>query len=774
MQYHLFAAWSFHLWFHLQPSSSIRKVKDRIKMADEEDTDDKEGPPSGDSDPTGSKANPASDKDKPEMTVDSPFQNLFEGNPQANSSDTELRQWLDKLTQLLVAIRDILYEQTKSQKELNQRLGKIEKSQEELNQKADEKFDKITDSLEKLEGQVIPDKPLKKLKSNALDPSNSVDFVENHWNDPEAISQHLYGVPLDEARKCFENLHDKTPFEAEDQLMIISLLIRINLFLREKYIYTNTYRKKRGNSCKALKAFNYKLDIKEGKYDPDLVNKMLQNKTDLDAALKHIVDAHLFEPYRGTNEATADDAFRGIYGPITKLINLFESTNIEYSLNPTINTAFGTIIPDGMDKEDDDPFFPFECKVPPLAPENRVKAPNKLVHNWKTLDSPLRQPGGYMLLGGYFRAVLHDGKRFYFMEIDYDAAMKLKAEDPNDPTLPITVQFCDIYSVNPSIVECLIGWTLVAKKHKADRTPDEIKALQELYLKKNSNDSNDSNDSKKRKHPDDNSQGDSSSKRPKGPGPSTGNPKSLEVGGNQTRGNRSGVSGRLRSSKSLHDLLENSEGSTSPTSESSDEEKPQTLIITKGFKEISTSDHPVFKVEASELSSFVRLQSQEHFAVKIFDPKAAYEQNPFKVPTGSDQQVIINRQLPMLNWLYANETGRIWDLNGDPEFNNCYLNHNQLSATVETANGSVSGKCLISRFIETVPLPKNNETRDKVVQQLKVLHKHKIIHNDISEKNILYTKEGDIYLIDLELAIVDPEDEEEYQKDYKALNQIFT
>lgn len=211
------------------------------------------------------------------------------------------------------------------------------------------------------------------------------------------------------------------------------------------------------------------------------------------------------------------------------------------------------------------------------------------------------------------------------------------------------------------------------------------------------------------------------------------------------------------------------------STESSDEERPQMLTITKGFTLIQPGDHPVFKVEASELSSFTQLQPQEYVAVKIFDPKTAWENHPFYSSMGcSNDQELIDRQLPMLNWLYNNECKFIRDLRRVPEFNNCYLDHQQLWATVETANGPVSGKCILSRFIETVPLPKTEETRDRVVQQIKVLHKRKIVHNGITEWNILYTKEGEVYLVYFELAIYDPEDHDEYEKDFRALNLIFS
>lgn len=575
------------------------------------------------------------------MTFD-PLPDLFEDNPEANG--------------FMQTIYKLLMEQSNE-------------------------LDKLTDLFWRVTGQAISEedwKPLKKLRNKAVDSSNTLKFVKKHWEDPEETSQHLFGVPLNEARECFNNLYDKTPFHSEDKRMIISLLMRINLFLREKYVYTKNYLESTGSISQTQEKFNYKLEITEGKYDPSLVNEMLQNRADLNDALQYIVEAHLFEPYK----ATADYAFRGIYEQVRRLINFFEPTHLRYSRAPD-TTGTGIKISEGRGKEKRQILLAFESQIP----LGLIEDPNNSVHDWEALDSAIRHQVDSILMAGFLCAIVHNGEMAHYLEIDYTAALELKAKDPNDPTLPIIVHSSHLKAVNPSLFECLTCWILITLKHKDDQTPKELKAFQELYLSNNS---------------------------------------------------------------------------TSVSSE--------ILTLQKGFSKISSGDHQVFKVEASELS-FTQLQSQEHFAMKIFDPKA-YDANNYRASTASEEQVMINENRKILDKQYENEIECIRKINGDLEFNNCYLNNNPMFAIVK-ANDLVLGKCILSRFIETVPLTKDKKTRKKVEQQIKLLHEHKIVHNDIAKRNILYTTEGEVYLIDFESAIIDPEDEKEYEKDFRALNRIF-
>ena len=52
------------------------------------------------------------------------------------------------------------------------------------------------------------------------------------------------------------------------------------------------------------------------------------------------------------------------------------------------------------------------------------------------------------------------------------------------------------------------------------------------------------------------------------------------------------------------------------------------------------------------------------------------------------------------------------------------------------------------RYIEKVPLPKDRETYEKAKKQLEIIHRNGIVHRDIREDNILYSKEGLVYIID--------------------------
>lgn len=121
---------------------------------------------------------------------------------------------------------------------------------------------------------------------------------------------------------------------------------------------------------------------------------------------------------------------------------------------------------------------------------------------------------------------------------------------------------------------------------------------------------------------------------------------------------------------------------------------------------------------------------------------------------------------------YSWEFQCIQRISKDLQFSNCYFNQDEL--WVKVKHGTiVVGRCLWSRYIETVPLPINLETYEKVKQQIDILHRNNIFHGDIAARNILYSKEGKVYIIGFSRSIIDPEDKEIFDADYQELVIIF-
>lgn len=97
---------------------------------------------------------------------------------------------------------------------------------------------------------------------------------------------------------------------------------------------------------------------------------------------------------------------------------------------------------------------------------------------------------------------------------------------------------------------------------------------------------------------------------------------------------------------------------------------------------------------------------------------------------------------------YHIERGFIDKLMEDEEFNNCFLKHKELELTILDRAGHkrCRGKCILSRKMNS-DTPCDMETFRKAEQQLAVIHKNHIYHNDVALRNILWW--GDkVYFID--------------------------
>lgn len=183
--------------------------------------------------------------------------------------------------------------------------------------------------------------------------------------------------------------------------------------------------------------------------------------------------------------------------------------------------------------------------------------------------------------------------------------------------------------------------------------------------------------------------------------------------------------------------------------------------IKNGFVPLHKTPAPfqIFKVRAKKVKCFEHnLRPEGQLIIKIFDPWAAlyWEDKPY-----SEMNEFINSA-------YKAEKHSIETLSKDPKFHNCYYSHNETWVQVVAPGGVSGGKSILRKHITTVPLPKNEETFQKVKQQLEVIHKHGIAHNDIAG-NILHTKRGKIYIVGFGKATVGGD----FSKDIKDLESLF-
>ncbi|CAG84330.1 DEHA2A01012p [Debaryomyces hansenii CBS767] len=115
-------------------------------------------------------------------------------------------------------------------------------------------------------------------------------------------------------------------------------------------------------------------------------------------------------------------------------------------------------------------------------------------------------------------------------------------------------------------------------------------------------------------------------------------------------------------------------------------------------------------------------------------------------------------------------------LANNPEFNSCYVQHRRGYIKVTVANHYLAkGNFNLFKFIKTVTMPRDTETYVKAKKQLEIIHRNGIIHGDIWKANILYTKEGKVFIIDFASSIPENQSTDEINKesDKAALEIIF-
>lgn len=176
------------------------------------------------------------------------------------------------------------------------------------------------------------------------------------------------------------------------------------------------------------------------------------------------------------------------------------------------------------------------------------------------------------------------------------------------------------------------------------------------------------------------------------------------------------------------------------------------------------------KLEVTYFKDFLleQIDDNETLVAKVYDPRMAnvYE---FKGYTIEEKKDICYEWCRTERACYS-------ILSRDSEFNSCYVRQKigQIMVTMDKLYVA-KGYCNIFRYIEKVPLPKDQETYEKAKKQLEVIHRNRIIHRDIREDNILCTKEGHVYIIDFALAkpSVNIYDNGLEEQDLLALERVF-
>ncbi|CAG87860.2 DEHA2E07348p [Debaryomyces hansenii CBS767] len=150
----------------------------------------------------------------------------------------------------------------------------------------------------------------------------------------------------------------------------------------------------------------------------------------------------------------------------------------------------------------------------------------------------------------------------------------------------------------------------------------------------------------------------------------------------------------------------------------------------------------LIKLESMYFEKSLLESIDDRFVVaKVYDPRNM-NRDQYKIYTPGQERHI------RYEW-FKTEKVCYSILSKDTEFNSSYVRKG-VGQTVITMERSYIAKGYFNlfRYIESIQLPKDRETYEKAKKQLEIIHRNGIIHRNIKEGNILYSKEGLVYIID--------------------------
>lgn len=163
------------------------------------------------------------------------------------------------------------------------------------------------------------------------------------------------------------------------------------------------------------------------------------------------------------------------------------------------------------------------------------------------------------------------------------------------------------------------------------------------------------------------------------------------------------------------------------------------------------------------------MEDKQKLVAKIYDPIMANRVHDKYI---SSRKEVLEQCLDN----YNSERGFCEVLANDPEFNSCYVPHRRgyIKVTVDKYY-LAQGRFNLFKFIDTVPMPRDKETYIKAKKQLEIIHRNGIVHGDIRDANILYTKDGKIFIIDFANSVLENESTDSTNKitDLSELESIF-
>lgn len=554
----------------------------------------------------------------------------------------------------------------------------------------------------------VLDKRSKHLKS-------SLEFLKNN-DDSEKISRYLFGVSLKKSDSVLSHfVHVFKLYNDLESQKVRKLLMKSSLLYKRLPKVTEVHLGANINRGIYPSCLTFDIDVKKYPFDTKELKQLYRSFRGLNALIDPIIKIH--QSYKSSQTFHRPTTME--FFDFATLVETFLQTTKGPSLNypiakpaKTLKVEFDSetyrIQPCGYMNLNDEPRIIVECLPFPSFPK---ELNNDIKLDMEVLRSPLKQLAGFMLLSEAPVGVLFDGNIMLCVEIDHN----IKVETQN-PCVPLKVSSTNVKATGPTFIECLISLQL--KGMAGSR--DQMRGLKNICFTSHL---------------------------------------TQEPNGDPTPGHNGA---ELREFEEPYSFEEGFYTDLSEDEVSIEEPIPKILLKYKEYSVIKAghSKYQVFKVAALKAPFLENVDPRDQVVLRIHDPEMSFDR--------WIQLKIFRSASDYLGLVYGVERRCVRRLSKDPEFNNCFLSYSPVFAEVITPIGRISGKCLLSKYIESVPIPKDEETYEKVKKQLNVVHKHGITLNGHVEHNVLYSKEGKVYIISFEMA-----DLKEDSYDEESLNYMF-
>lgn len=552
----------------------------------------------------------------------------------------------------------------------------------------------------------------------AADPTPTLNFLKENHNDPNAMSTHLFGDVWGKDLTCLDALKSPSDDVSEEEIQPIrNLLLKSNMFNWKLFDYSQPREDLHLSTYQNLSELSYELDIQECSIDTSSVDKMLEGNENLKLLIEYLIKMHrCFRPdYPGYKQIKHE--FHNFLRNMDQFLSTFGFHGAESTLEKGWNIDFAgdpyTIWPDGLMRADK------ELTETRILPDKTTM----MVYQFK----------GMPLLS---EELVSDPNN---LKIDTDA-LKADFEQLAGTMLLIGAPFGACTDGNSLIFLEIDQEAIEQKKGKLGGTNIPIK-LYSTHIRAT-------------------------------------RPSFIEVWCWWYLKCLTEVSKRQMMKDLKYDYFTDHSRYSFKLKPNFDPLYGPSDYYHFFIADVREGEYSV--IQAGECSFQVfkvsprkrvfplghKIDRQEQVVLKLFEERASLK---------SWQEKYYYKDIPRILYnIYDKETECIKRLTKDPEFNNCFYDYGRVRARVCTPLGEMRGRCIISKFIKTITMPRDEETYEKLKRQLGIVHKHGIRHNGIAPRNILYGEDRKVYIIDFGAAkILDSDDKDRYLLDVYWLKYYF-